>query len=328
MHKQPPTSYAQSIIYYLKAYLAKATLTWITYSQKLPPDQQPQIIRYPYNKSLPCRLFVPSSVKSESRNTPYLISIHGGGWTVCGPDSDDNDNRLLSEHFGFVVLAINYRKAPAYPFPSAVYDCAALIEAALQDADLPVDKSKIAVVGYSAGGNLALASLQLNGLASRVKAVVAYYPVTDLVRSPETKLQSTKIAPWLDVDPLAGLLPFLNWSYVPPGTNLEDPLLSPIFCERQLLPRKIFIMSCEYDVLSDEARRMALHLTGGVDTDAIGEERWSRDGITWKLLRDVGHAFNSIAENDVIKEKERWAKVVSMHDDTAQWLIREAFRSG
>lgn len=300
----------------------------MTYSQKLPPDQQPQIVRYQYNENLPCRLFVPSSVKSGSRDTPFLISIHGGGWTVCGPDCDDNDNRLLSEHFGFVVLAINYRKAPAHPFPSPVYDCAALIEAALEDPDLPVDKSKVAVVGYSAGGNLALASLQLNGLADRVKAVVAYYPATDLARSPETKLQSTKIAPWLDADPLAGLLPVFNWSYVSPGTRLEDPLLSPIFCERRLLPKRIFIMSCEYDVLSDEAWRMALRLTGMVEAQAVGEERWSKDGVTWKLLRDVGHAFNSMVENDPVKEKERWAKVVSMHEDTAHWLLRKAFRSG
>lgn len=124
---QSTASVHQNIVYYQKIYIVKALFAYLNYRQRLPVDQLPKLIRYPHIESLGSRLFIPSAVKADTRNTPLFISIHGGGWALSAPDGDDHDSRLLSEHFAMVVLSINYRKAPTHPFPTPVYDCAGLI---------------------------------------------------------------------------------------------------------------------------------------------------------------------------------------------------------
>ncbi len=71
-----------------------------------------------------------------------------------------------------VVVALNYAKAPANPFPGPISDLEALLCSALADSDLPIDTDRAALAGWSAGGNLVLAVAQLDTVRSRVKAVV------------------------------------------------------------------------------------------------------------------------------------------------------------
>lgn len=316
---QPAVSLLHNAINYAEIYALKAVSTAIFWRQQMPPPHLPRITSYPYNHELTCRLFIPSWIKPGSRTAPLWISIHGGGFTLCSADCDDFDNRLLSEKFGLVVLAINYRKAPAHVFPAAVRDCAALIRAALDDSDLPVDKAKVVVAGYSAGGTLALTSVQLDGIHDRVKAVVSHYPVADYTRSTEERLRTTKLAPGRKTDPLASLVSPLAWAYIPVGTDLRDPLLSPIYSDRERLPYHVLITGCEYDMLCEEARLTAVRLAAVEEQDAEGEG-WTRNGVTWKLLKGVGHGFNTLQDWNRRKEKLRWDRTVAMHQDVVDWL--------
>jgi poly(3-hydroxybutyrate) depolymerase len=63
------------------------------------------------------------------------------------------NERFASMH-NVLVIELNYRKAPAHPFPTALYDLEALMLAVFDDESLPIDKGRIAVGGFSAGGNL------------------------------------------------------------------------------------------------------------------------------------------------------------------------------
>lgn len=316
---QPAVSVLRTIVNYAGVYALRTVSAALLWRQQMPPPYLPKIIRYPYNPDLTCRLFIPSSIKPGSRTAPLWISIHGGGFTTCTPSCDDFDNRLLSERYGLVVLAINYRKAPSHVFPAPVYDCAALIKAALDDPDLPVDHTKVIVAGYSAGATLALTSVQLDGIYDRIKAVVSYYPVADYTRSTEERLQTTEYAPGRDSDPLAPLVNMLAWAYIPVGTYLRNPLLSPIFSDREKLPQHVLIMGCEYDLLCEETRLMAMRLASEESPNSMLEE-WTKNGISWKLLKGVGHGFNTLQSFDSQKESLRWDKVVSMHHDVAHWL--------
>lgn len=95
----------------------------------------------------------------EAEALPAVLGIHGGSWargdkahptwrTIC--------QWLAAE--GFVGVSVNYRLAPAHPYPAAFDDVTAAVAWA-QDAAVAaehgIDPTSIALLGGSAGGNLA-----------------------------------------------------------------------------------------------------------------------------------------------------------------------------
>lgn len=225
-------------------------------------------------------------------------------------------------------MSINYEKAPGSPFPGPVEDVAALIEAILDDPSLPVDKSKVAVLGYSAGGNLALTGTQLHGLEKRVKAVVAYYPVTDFKRTLSDR-EALTVPPPNRRDILISLSRAFNWAYIRRSDDLENPLLSPLFAERTKLPAKLFILGCEYDILCPEAREAAEKWAGSVERRPIGKDRtgWQAGDVTWEELKGLEHGYNQRWESERdLKVKEEWKKrTTEIHAQVAEWLFREVY---
>lgn len=89
---------------------------------------------------------------------PCLLYMHGGGWAVGGLDSHDFICFELATALHVLVIAIDYRLAPEHPFPAAYEDCRAVWQA-IQSGAAPyrISLQRLAVVGDSAGGNLAAA---------------------------------------------------------------------------------------------------------------------------------------------------------------------------
>ena len=103
--------------------------------------------------SVRCRLYTPSVTVT---NAPALLWIHGGGFTVGNLDQDDILAAKLVDDAACVVVSVEYRLAPEFPFPAGVEDCyAALCWLTVSAGELGVDLSRIAVGGESAGGGLA-----------------------------------------------------------------------------------------------------------------------------------------------------------------------------
>lgn len=90
---------------------------------------------------------------------PAVINFHGGGF-VLGQGTDDGRWAMaVIQALGAVVFSVEYRLAPSYPFPTPVEDCADAILQIWQRADeFWIDRDKIILSGFSAGGTLALAS--------------------------------------------------------------------------------------------------------------------------------------------------------------------------
>ena len=111
---------------------------------------------------LKARLYMPENIKP---NSPALIFYHGGGWVMGGLDSHDRPCRRICAVGDIVVLAVDYRLAPEHAFPAAVDDAVAAFHWACENADaLGIDKTKLAVGGDSAGGNIAASiALSLRG---------------------------------------------------------------------------------------------------------------------------------------------------------------------
>ena len=103
---------------------------------------------------LPIRIYRPTS----DSNLPAMVFFHGGGWVLNFLDIYEPALRKIANNGNFVIVAVEYQKAPEHPYPAAFNDCYATLEWVIDNAsDLSIDQSSIGVAGDSAGGNLASA---------------------------------------------------------------------------------------------------------------------------------------------------------------------------
>lgn len=101
------------------------------------------------------RVYTP---KSKQGRTPALLQIHGGGYIIGDLDSEHDLSIRLALDLGVVVVSVDYRLAPEFPYPAALHDCYnALCWLHENASSLGVEPSQIGVFGQSAGGGLAAA---------------------------------------------------------------------------------------------------------------------------------------------------------------------------
>ena len=98
--------------------------------------------------------FTPTSSQYDKGSHYY----HGGGWVIANLDTYDASARAMSEQTGAVVVSVAYRQAPEFKFPTAHNDSYAAYQWVVNNAaSIKGDAKRIALVGESAGGNLATA---------------------------------------------------------------------------------------------------------------------------------------------------------------------------
>lgn len=132
----------------LKASQPKVNITGVTVEEKFIESA---------DKKHKIRLLV---YTPENNNTakPALLYIHGGGYVMGTADINDGRNKGLSEELGAVVVSVEYRLAPEFPFPIPLEDCYSTLKWMHTHAtELGIDKNNMAVYGESAGGGLAAA---------------------------------------------------------------------------------------------------------------------------------------------------------------------------
>ncbi len=102
---------------------------------------------------LPVRVYMPKTGKAPY---PVIVYYHGGGFVIATIDTYDSSARGLANGAEAVVVAVEYRKAPENKFPAAHDDALAAYEWVFKNAaSLGGNPKKVALVGESAGGNLA-----------------------------------------------------------------------------------------------------------------------------------------------------------------------------
>ncbi|MBI5440577.1 MAG: alpha/beta hydrolase [Deltaproteobacteria bacterium] len=108
---------------------------------------------------------------------PAVLLIHGGGWY-------EGDRTMLQGYAvqlarrGFVAFACEYRLSGEAVWPAQLDDVTLAFRAIRpRAAELAIDPNRVAVLGNSAGGHLALMlAATLHGASFRPAAVVALYP--------------------------------------------------------------------------------------------------------------------------------------------------------
>lgn len=135
---------------------------------------------------------------------PAVVSIHGGSW--ARGDKASSDWRavcLWLASTGFVAYSVNYRLAPAAPFPAAIEDVSRAVEwirAPENATTYGIDPDRIGVFGGSAGGNLA-ALLGARGTGSwttgsRVASVAVLSAPFDLREAAVAAGEATRRNTW------------------------------------------------------------------------------------------------------------------------------------
>ncbi|WP_415976665.1 alpha/beta hydrolase [Rhodococcus sp. 077-4] len=104
--------------------------------------------------SVEVRISAPSKV--PDRAMPIVVEMHGGGFALGSAASNDVGNAELASALSCVVVAVDYRLAPEFPYPAAVTDCMTAVKWAAASADrLGGDPGRIGLLGTSAGACLA-----------------------------------------------------------------------------------------------------------------------------------------------------------------------------
>ncbi len=116
----------------------------------------------------------------EPGQYPAIVMIYGGAWRNGSPGDNAEFARYMASR-GYVVCAIDYRHAPKFQFPVQLEDVQdALLFIQRNAAEYRIDATRLALLGRSSGGHLALLAAYQPSLIP-IRAVVAYYAPTNLI---------------------------------------------------------------------------------------------------------------------------------------------------
>jgi acetyl esterase len=188
---------------------------------------------------------------------PAVMFFHGGGWVICSLDTHDNLARAICRDAAAVVVAVDYRLAPEFRYPTAANDCFTATKwVADNAASLGVDTSRIAVCGDSAGGNLSAVVSQMareaGGPAITFTALI--YPAVDMTAKGGS-LDDNATGYFLET---AGMEWFMG-HYVTHEERAEA-MASPLLHEDLSGLPPCFVATCEFDPLRDEGEAYATAL--------------------------------------------------------------------
>lgn len=223
---------------------------------------------------------------------PLVTNFHGGGFCLGNATDDRYWANVVLEPINVVFVSVEYRRAPEFPFPTAVDDGVdAILYLSTHAEELGLDTSKIGLSGFSAGANLAFSvPLRLKfythkGLMSAKDAnvsrwtstqklletatnlqivnIVAFYPILDWSLSRDSKRRTSrkpdKSLPKFFTD-------LFDYSYLPPPDTMlhASPYVSPGLAPDHMLsdglPNDIQIFLCEWDMLLQEGEVFARRL--------------------------------------------------------------------
>jgi len=212
---------------------------------------------------------------------PALVYFHGGGWVIGDVDTHDTVCRTLANGARCAVFSVEYRKAPESPFPAAVDDCFSALSFVFENSEkLKINKSKIAVGGDSAGGNLAavmaLMARDAGGPAfsSPLSFQLLIYPGTDqqmahasIDRNGEGYLLTKKS------------MEYFRGHYLPRKEDWLDWRASPLLAKSLAGLPPAYVITAGYDPLLDEGRAYA--------------ERLKQEGVAteYREHADMVHGF-------------------------------------
>lgn len=191
---------------------------------------------------------------------PAALYFHGGGWVLCNQKTHDRLMRELAARSGAAMIFVEYPLSPEVRYPIALEEAfTALQHVAVHGREFGLDPSRLAVVGDSAGANLATA---LCILAKRrggphVRQQILLNPVTDAA------MDTPSYREFADGYFLTRAQMHWFWDcYAPERSRRTEPTASPLRAsldELHGLPPAL-VITADHDVLRDEGEAYAQRL--------------------------------------------------------------------
>jgi len=208
-------------------------------------------------RNTPIRIYKPN----DKKNLPIILYIHGGAWVAGNLDTHDNLARYLCKGAESIVVSVGYLNAPEGKFPFALEQCYdALLWTASHAADFQTTASRLAVVGDSAGGNMAAAVciLARDRKGPSIDLQVLINPVLDNTWGGTLQVKGDEY----DSER------FIAAQYVKDPKETFNPLVSPVFAkDLKGLPPALIILA-EKDMFREGAKKYADMLIGaGIPTN-------------------------------------------------------------
>ncbi len=228
---------------------------------------------------LPYRLYRP-----KTQGPHAVVSyFHGGGWVFGGVDSDDPFCRDLCVRADAIIVSVGYRHAPEDRFPAAALDAFAAVKwIDAHAAVLGAEPGRLAVCGWSAGGNLAAVACKLARGAGvpHIAGQVLVNPVTDwdlsrgsAVENAEGYVLTRALMQWF-------------WDHYADPPERTDPRASPLRAKDLSGLPPALIVTCEFDPLRDQGAAYANALAAA--------------GVASRHLPCRGHIHTSLMAVDLI----------------------------
>lgn len=224
----------------------------------------------------------PQGVKEK---LPVFMFIHGGGWVLGDYPTHKRLVRDLVVASGVASVFVNYSPSPEAKFPQAVNEVFAATKWVAEHGDeINVDGKRLAVVGNSAGGNMAIATSlkakENNG--PKIKVQILLWPVTDASTDYESfqlygeqRFLTTSLLNWM-----AGL-------YIAKPEDAKSIYLSPILASIEQLKGlpPTLIEVAENDILRDEGEAFGRKLDkAGVEVTTV---RFNNAIHDWGMLNGL-----------------------------------------
>jgi acetyl esterase len=209
---------------------------------------------------------------------PVLLYLHGGGFTVGTSEDTAYITSRIAAETGMLVVSVNYRLAPEWPFPAGLDDALVVLRWLREHgAAIGGDPAFVLVGGDSAGGNLAAAlphKARDEG-AIAPEAVLLLCPITDF--NVERHESFERLAP-LGIVYDTAFVGYVRGAYVVRHALWSHPHVSPALGDLDRYPPTL-IVAGEVDPMVDDNRGFAARL------EAAGRD------VTLRVQPRMPHGF-------------------------------------
>lgn len=234
--------------------------------------------RFPLAADVQLEQALAHGVPAEWTSTPaasangVTLYLHGGGYAWGSLKSHRHLASELGRAAAMKTLALDYRRAPEFPFPHALDDAVSGYRFLL---DAGFKPRQIVVAGDSAGAGLAVALLvRLKELGTQQPAgALLFSPWADMTATADSYSRNAQRDPVLDRETMR----FLAGQYLGERSR-QTPLASPVFADLSgIAPLTIFVGATE--ALLDDA--IALARAAGLADVGVRLEIWPKMFHIW-----------------------------------------------
>lgn len=208
-------------------------------------------------RTTPLRIYTPNG----GEHLPVILFIHGGAWVAGSLETHDNMARYLCRGVQAVVVSVEYLNSPEGKFPLPLEQCYdALRWVAGHAEEIHADSRRLAVIGDSAGGNIAaaLCLLARDRHGPAIDLQVLINPAPDLTGKGTLERQRDAVDPlrWMAVQ------------YVKNPKDVDNPYVSPVMAkDLSNLPPAVIILAENDDLRQDGEKYAERLIAAGVHTN-------------------------------------------------------------